>query len=662
MATISIDYNSENKEVYLCGDIEAIKRNRFAWRYVRDYFLPREEMGRIVIPVMDEEPFPILSAIRSMLSKYGFTEKKTESSEKILLDFYEEERKFDEFSQKALRIRNNECDKVEFEEFTNSIACHLPTRSLYPLQLLSAYHMAFSQNACNFSVPGAGKTSIVYGAYAYLHSLPNDNAKHIDKLLVVGPLSSFGPWELEYEECFGHKPSVKRLISGISKTDKQDYLISSRTSELTLISYASLISLQKELGFFLRNNKVMVVLDEAHKAKNSSGGVIAQAVLELAKYSSARVVLTGTPAPNGYEDIYNMFKFIWPTKNIIGFEINQLRDITAMGDRARIERLISNISPFFIRIRKSDLNIPPATINPPIVVPMGEYQRRIYDFIEKKYMDEMIGEGEPDLSSKFKIALAHARMIRLMQAASDPVMLRTPLNEFLEDDECPLEAYQAIHDADVLKAIIEYEAIEIPSKFLAVEKIVRQIIEDGGKVVIWATFIHTIHSIKEYLESKGIQCQELYGAIPVEKEGTIDDGEEQILTREKIVRAFQDDNCPFKVIIANPFAVAESISLHKACHNAIYLERSFNAAHFVQSKDRIHRYGLKEGTKTNYYYILSEDSIDETIDARLAEKEHRMNEIMESMPIPLFDNASDDLGDEDIKALIKDYVRRTKKN
>lgn len=321
MATISIDYNSENKEVYLCGDIEAIKRNRFAWRYVRDYFSPREEMGRIVIPVMDEEPFPILSSIRSMLSKYGFTEKKTESSEKILLDFYEEERKFDEFSQKALRIRNNECDKVEFEKFTNSIACHLPARSLYPLQLLSAYHMAFSQNACNFSVPGAGKTSIVYGAYAYLHSLPNDNAKHIDKLLVVGPLSSFGPWELEYEECFGHKPSVKRLISGISKTDKQDYLISSRTSELTLISYASLISLQKELGFFLRNNKVMVVLDEAHKAKNSSGGVIAQAVLELAKYSSARVVLTGTPAPNGYEDIYNMFKFIWPTKNIIGFEM-----------------------------------------------------------------------------------------------------------------------------------------------------------------------------------------------------------------------------------------------------------------------------------------------------------------------------------------------------
>lgn len=248
-----------------------------------------------------------------------------------------------------------------------------------------------------------------------------------------------------------------------------------------------------------------------------------------------------------------------------------------------------------------------------------------------------------------------------MQAASDPAMLRTPLFEFMEDDECPAEAYQAVDDADLLKSIMEYEAIETPSKYLAVERLVNQITKDGGKVVIWATFIHTIHGIKEYLESKGIRCQELYGAIPVEKEGANDDSEEQILTREKIVRAFQSEDCPFKVIIANPFAVAESISLHKACHNAIYLERSFNAAHFVQSKDRIHRYGLKAGTKTNYYYILSEDSIDETIDIRLAEKEQRMTEIMESMPIPLFNNVSDDLGNEDIKALIKDYVRRTKK-
>lgn len=113
-----------------------------------------------------------MSKIRSMLEKYGFEEKRTETSEKVLLDFYEEEEKFKEFSNKALRIRNNDCNIVEFEKFKDSVAKNLTSRSLYPLQLLSAYHMAFSQNACNFSVPGAGKTSIVYGAYSYLHNLP----------------------------------------------------------------------------------------------------------------------------------------------------------------------------------------------------------------------------------------------------------------------------------------------------------------------------------------------------------------------------------------------------------------------------------------------------------------------------------------------------------
>lgn len=661
MPKISIDVNSTGSEVYLRGDITALKKHRYAWGYIKDYLRPIECADKIAIPVGEEEPVAVLTKVRDMLNKYKFTEEQSESSSKVLLDFYEEERKFSAFSEMAEKIRNNECDTQDFRNFTDAVAVNLSNRSLYPLQLLSAYHLAFSQNACNFSVPGAGKTSIVYGAYAYLHSLPKSHPKYVDRLLIVGPLSSFGPWELEYAECFGKSPSVKRLISGISKSEKQEYLISGHTCELTLVSYASLVSLEKYLGFFLRNNRVMVVLDEAHKAKNSSGGIIAQTVLNLAKYCSARVVLTGTPAPNGYEDIYNMFKFIWPTKNVIGFEVNQLRDITARGDEQRISRLISNISPYFIRIRKSDLNIPPATVHPPILVDMGPIQRRIYDFIEKKYIDAMLEEGQVDTSSRFKAMLAQARTIRLMQAASDPSMLKMPLSEFLEDDECPVEAYQAIDDSDVLGAILAYEEKEVPAKYQAVKELAQTIISAGGKVVIWATFIHTIHGIKEYLCQYGIAAQELYGAIPVEQEGINDDSDDMIFTRERIVHEFQKPDCPFKVIIANPFAVAESISLHKACHNAIYMERSFNAAHFVQSKDRIHRYGLAPGTETNYYYVLSRDSVDETIDTRLSEKEQRMTTIMESMPIPLFNNVSADFGDEDIKALIKDYVRRTKK-
>lgn len=274
-------------------------------------------------------------------------------------------------------------------------------------------------------------------------------------------------------------------------------------------------------------------------------------------------------------------------------------------------------------------------------------------------MDEFIANKSTAISSRFKAMLNQARILRLIQAASDPAMLKNPLHDFFEDEELNIRAYQAIDDSDVLKLILEYETNEIPAKYIAVKQLVDNILSENGKVVIWATFIHTIHRLKQYLESQGIPCQELYGATPVEND-TSDN--EFTLTREKIVKDFQRSDCPYNVIIANPYAVAESISLHKACHNAIYIERSFNAAHFVQSKDRIHRYGLKPETKTNYYYVLSANTIDETIDARLTEKEQRMIEIMENMPIPLFMNVSEDLGDEDIKALIRDYVKRTSKS
>ena len=128
-----------------------------------------------------------------------------------LAAFAQREGDFRRFSVLAENIKNNNCDKNEFEYFTSVLHEYMETRHLYPLQLLSAYHLAFSQNGCNFSVPGAGKTSIVYGAYTYLKHQTKDISKHVDKILIIGPLSSFGPWESEYEECFGRKPMSQRL-------------------------------------------------------------------------------------------------------------------------------------------------------------------------------------------------------------------------------------------------------------------------------------------------------------------------------------------------------------------------------------------------------------------------------------------------------------------
>ena len=121
MATVTIDIDSSKNEIYLSGDIKALQRHRFAWRYARDYLHPTLDGNRLVVKVGEDDTVSVLSKIHEMLVKYGFEEARSDSSERVLYDFFEEERKFSAFSEKARHIRNNECDVSDFQEFVDSV-------------------------------------------------------------------------------------------------------------------------------------------------------------------------------------------------------------------------------------------------------------------------------------------------------------------------------------------------------------------------------------------------------------------------------------------------------------------------------------------------------------------------------------------------------------
>lgn len=638
----------------VAGATGIISNSRRALRFMKDYTVYHQAGDHIVFST-DGDVTKTIDRIKTIAQYAGCGVVFSGDVDGMVKDYILEDQKFIDFTKAALNIRNNYCNIIDFKCFKEVLFQNLQGRILYPLQMLSAYHLAFSQNGCNFSVPGAGKTSIVYGAYSYLKQLPVDDVKHVDKLLIIGPLSSFGPWEMEYMECFGNKPVSKRLVGTMPVEEKKMYLYGDGGAELTLISYASVVAIKEELLFFLKKNKTMVVLDEAHKIKNTNGGITAQSVLGIAPLCKSRVILTGTPAPNGYEDLLNLFKFIWPTKDIIKFQLGQLRDMSHNQDDARVPVLLDSIMPYFVRIKKGDLGIPPAINHPPVVVPMKKSQRRIYDFIEKKYMQDIASA----VDKRFIQELAGARIIRLMQVATNPGLLKMPLSNFSEIEGMGLGALS--EDSQFINEILQYHDNEVPAKFEVAASLIQGILGKGGKVVVWACYIKTIEDFQVYLGSLGIDSRILYGATPVATDGFDIVDEKYEYTREAIIAQFHEPDSPFQVIIANPFAVAESISLHKVCHNAIYLERSFNAAHFIQSKDRIHRYGLSAGVETNYYYLVSADSVDGVVDQRLGEKERRLLGIIESMPIPLFDNVSEVGGIEDIKAILDDYARRAKK-
>ena len=56
-------------------------------------------------------------------------------------------------------------------------------------------------------------------------------------------------------------------------------------------------------------------------------------------------------------------------------------------------------------------------------------------------------------------------------------------------------------------------------------------------------------------------------------------------------------------LIALPQACSESISLHKACQNAIYYDLNYNAAEFLQSLDRIHRVEVQKYLGLLYFTL-----------------------------------------------------------
>ena len=79
----------------------------------------------------------------------------------------------------------------------------------------------------------------------------------------------------------------------------------------------------------------------------------------------------------------------------------------------------------------------------------------------------------------------------------------------------------------------------------------------------------------------------------------------------------------------------------------------------MQSKDRIHRVGLKDTDVTTYYFIHSADSVDHVVYERVLEKENRMLELIESQDIPLLSNIDfEENSEADIKAIIRDYYER----
>jgi SNF2 family DNA or RNA helicase len=538
---------------------------------------------------------------------------------------------FSNVKQAGLAFKAGTFSVANFEQFKVTLQSLLK-RTLKEHQFRAAYHMHLTRNAANFSVPGSGKTSVVLSLYEKLRK-----ENKVNCLFVVGPASCFGPWQREFADTLGREPGVKILAGGHRDARKSEYYKPSESiAELYLSTFQTLFNDEDEAKVLFQKPgvKMFFVIDEAHYIKQIGGNWSATAI-ELAEFAVCRCLLTGTPCPHSYTDLFNLFNFLWPMNDPIGSENRvrvQLAEQQGKDDQAR-KILEEAIGPLFYRVTKSDLGLTRPIFHPPILVPMNGTEQFIYDAITLRIRNSSRFDYSKNATVVMK--LRRARILRLRQCSAYVPLLLKPITD---TDDLSLET------SDLYATIRDYDAVEVSAKIQALERIVTTLRNRNDKVVIWCNFIGTLKHIHKRLTTLGMKSELLYGETPIEQ---VSVGQNQ--TREQIINLFKEVGSGVDILIANPGACAESISLHKTCHNAVYYDLSYNCAQYLQSLDRIHRVGGSETQEAHYYFLQNNNAIDQDVMDNITKKAQKMFALLND-ELPAFESAPHEDEDEEIKA------------
>jgi len=487
-----------------------------------------------------------------------------------------------------------------------------PPYKLTKYQLASIKFLLQQDNGANFSVPGSGKTVVTLATHVL--------TKGVNGLLVVAPKNAFMAWDEQIDEIFEKShPIRKKGIVRLIGTEKNIKKLLTSGHKYFLINYERLPRIITLLSNFLRSNKIHMVLDESHKIKSQNANR-ANAARILSIYPVRKDILTGTPMPNTEDDVKNQWDFLYQN---LSFDIK--RD-------------------FFTRTTKQQLNLPKLT-RKFVPVKMSEGQLLLYARVMDPFT-RLIKEKDMDIRSNF--SKIKKSIMRLIQISSNPILVLRRMgenNEYYMGNEVDRKIVRQIEN--------EVDSEKIKRACLEARKLAAK----GEKSVIWTFFRGNVERIgKELLNDLGAEY--IHGGVP-----TGDD--EELGTREQKIKRFKDLDSNCMVLVANYAACAEGISLHKACHNAIYIDRTFQAELYLQSEDRIHRLGDQHTKKV---LILETAvprgyrSIDLAIRMNLEKKIRRMGNFLNDPHLRQMANDEYETNEpidediDDVRNILKDFA------
>lgn len=377
---------------------------------------------------------------------------------------------------------------------------------------------------------GLGKTVQVLAFFSHLNFQKPS--------LIVAPTSLLFNWRREIETFL---PGTRLYVhQGSSRQESAETL---NSFDVILTSYA-LMRQDREL--FESISYDVVVIDEGQHIKNPDSQT-AQALFRLK--AEMRLVLTGTPVENRWEDLWSLFHFLMP--DLLGAK----RDFSAQMSAAAVDpRYLQQVKrktrPFLLRRKKRDVAIQlPEKISQVIWVEMPDSQRLLYEDWVKKNQLGLLKKVDLEGAASHRMEILEA-ILRLRQICSHP---------WLVDGE------------------IEGDPLTLSAKMDRLIADVEEVVAEGKKVLIYSQFTQMLRLIEKHVASR---CSKY-----VYLDGSITD-------RESIVRQFQEDP-DTQIFLISLKAGGVGLNLTAADYVFIY-DPWWNEAAENQAIDRAHRVGRKE--------------------------------------------------------------------
>lgn len=434
---------------------------------------------------------------------------------------------------------------------------------------------------------GLGKTLTVLTYYQALLE-----QEEVDFLLVVCPNSLTRNWIREASQWL---PEICTTLLPSQKKEREQFLefftqSKSNRYQMLVINYeaARIDTVAKSLLKFTQKRKVLLALDEAQRVKNPKSKTF-QALKDLAPYSKRRILLSGTPTPRDIADIWSQFY------------------ILDLG-----ERFGTNYYSWLENIAELGTKYSKFAIKKYIPEQVTETIKRTHEILFRRKKDEVVNLPEKTFSTR-DINLSGEQLKRYEALRQELLLMVTSKSgkEFFREIDNILEEYLRAVQISSNPRLVDPEWKGDPAKFLELDTIVNEIVEQRGeKIVVWTNFLKNVGELVERYKHLGAAAYS---------------GEVSTADRDKAVQQFQDaSNKKLTILVAVPAAGGVGITL-TAAQTAVYLDKSWNGEHWMQSIDRVHRIGQ---TGTVNIISLNATKVDELISRNLFNKQKAQERIL----------------------------------